>query len=170
MGLLFTLISVIVFLTVLGAILALPMYLPVLSQLARTTLLRRRLMKSIFAVSTFIVCLVGVAYIDAVTTNALSSRAVERPFVAGSEQDELLTRELWLQNIVLPSVRHDCYTDDIAVCNASNDIEAKLDMNASTEYIILLAHALIAMFGNILMVNHILSDNRKKKSATLITG
>jgi|SRR5690606_12385729 len=170
MGLLFSLISITVFLAILGALLALPMYLPALSQFAPTTLLRRRLIKSIFALATFIICLAGLAYIDAIVTNNLSSRAVERPFVAGSEQDALLTRELWLQNIVLPSVRQDCYTNDIAVCNASNDIEARLDMNASTEYIILLAHALIAMFGNILMSNYILRDDRKKKSATLITG
>ena len=170
MGLLFSLIFIATLLLVLGGILAFPMYLPTLKQIAQQSVLCRRLMQAIFATFTLIVWLVGVAYMDAIMTNTLSSRVVERPFVAGSAQDELLTRELWLQNIVIPSVREDCYSHDTAVCNASHNIDARLDMNANNEYIILLAHALTAMLGNIMMVNYILGDNRKKKVPTLITG
>lgn len=172
MPIILSLIFVICVLMCVGAMVALPTYLPVIKTIAYQSPKNRKLIVSIMAIATFIICLVGISYLDAQVTETLSATVsgIENPFIEGSQQDKLLTRELWLQNIVIPSVREDCYTADVVVCAVSKQIENSLTMDANTEYIILLAHALTAMLGNIMMVNYILGDNRKKKVPTLIIG
>lgn len=172
MGLVTSLIAITSLLIVIGAIFALPMYLPVVRQFAHEALLRRRLMIAITSIFTFIVCFMGVAYMDALVTKTFSTpvSGIERPFADDSQQGDLLVRELWLQNIVMPSERAHCYTGDVAVCDASQSIEANLAMDANTEYVILLAHGILAAMSNIYFVSYILREKRKKKVPTLVTG
>lgn len=172
MEIIFTVIPIVCVLLSIGILFALPMYVPAIKDMVRHTAFHRQLTMATMGVFTFIICISGIAYLDAVITNGFSESisGVENPFITNSHQDNLLLRELWLQNVVPPSIRVDCYSNDVAVCKVANSIEANLHMNTSTEYLILLVHGLIASMSNMMMVNHILHDNRKKKSLNLLIG
>lgn len=172
MEIIFTIIPIVCVLLSIGVLFALPMYVPAIKDMVRHTAFHRQLAMATMGLFTFIICISGIAYLDSVITNGFSESisGVENPFVTNSHQDNLLLRELWLQNVVPPSVRADCYSKDVAVCQVAESIEASLHMNTKMEYLILLVHAWIATMSNVMMVNHILHDNRKKKSPNVVIG
>lgn len=172
MEIIFTFISIFCILVTIGAIFGLPIYLPAIKNTARLTAFHRQLTLAITGTLTFLICISGIAYLDALVTNSFSESisGIEKPFITNSHQDNLLMLEMWLQNVVPPSIRADCYTSDVAVCTVAQSIEASLHMNTKFEYLLLVVHGLIATTSNFMMVSHILQDNRKKKAPVLVTG
>lgn len=154
-----------------GVIFALPAFIPALRQRARQSPVFRYMLISSLSIITYIVLFFALTYLGAIVAKVFYTMPLcgdfgcgigsPYPFEDDTQRDALLTRELWLHQM-LPlfiAPQESCLTGDTIVCDVAQDILR----NTSTDYLIILLIMLIPAVSCAFTVRYLTRDNRKEK-------